>query len=165
MVRCDSGYRAFVTETPKERANRQLIELLNETRVALPGAQVLLAFLLTVPFATRFGRVSHSGRVALFVALMCTVGGTLLLMAPSVHHRVRWQQGAKGDIVKLANRLFLLGTALIAVGIVAAIYLVTSVLFDLALAIVVSCVIGAAVAVVWYVVPFRGRRDSAVHGE
>ena len=101
-----------MSETPKQRTDRQLIELLTELRVALPGAQVLLAFLLTVPFATRFGRVSGSERVALFVALIATVTGTLLLMAPSVYHRLRWRRGGKADVIIVAGRLFLIGTRL-----------------------------------------------------
>ena len=76
-------------ETAKERTDRQLIELLTELRVALPGAQLLLAFLLTVPFATRFGRMTEGQRDALFACLLLTALGTVLLMAPSVYHRLR----------------------------------------------------------------------------
>jgi uncharacterized membrane protein YidH (DUF202 family) len=148
-----------VPETPKERRDRQLLELLNETRVALPGAQVLLAFLLTVPFATRFGRVTHAEKVALFVALMCTVTGTLLLMAPSVHHRLRWQHGEKEKVVRTASVLFLIGTALIAVGIVAAVFLVTSFLFETTLAVVVTCLFAVVVAAIWYAMPFLHTRE------
>jgi hypothetical protein len=148
-----------VTETPKERSDRQLLELLNEARVVLPGAQVLLAFLLTVPFATRFGRVTQGEKVALFVALLCTVAGTLLLMAPSVHHRLRWQHGQKEQVVRRASVLFLIGTALIAVGVVAAVFLVTSFLFETALAVAVTCLFAAVVAATWYAMPFTHRRD------
>ena len=65
-----------MAETPKERTNRQLIELSTELRVVLPGAQVLLGFMLTVPFATRFGRVSAGARVTLFACLLFTCAGT-----------------------------------------------------------------------------------------
>src|SRR5690242_8988625 len=106
-------------ESDKERTDRQLTELLNELRVALPGAQVLLGFLLTVPFATRFGRVDHAGRIALFACLLSTVAGTLLLMAPAVYHRLRWNLGGKADVVRNAHRLFLAGTALLGIGITA----------------------------------------------
>ena len=74
-----------MSETEKEKTDRQLIELLNELRVALPGAQVLLAFLLTAPFV----RTTHFERVVLFAGVMFTSTGVLLLMAPSVYHRVR----------------------------------------------------------------------------
>ncbi len=122
-------------ETEKERTDRQLIELLTELRVALPGAQVLLGFLLTVPFATRFGRVDHAERIALLVCLLSTVGGTILLMAPSVYHRLRWNQGGKSDVILVAHRLFLVGTGLLGVGVGAGVFLVSSVVFGSATAI------------------------------
>ena len=46
-------------ETHEERVNRELIELLNELRVALPGVQVLFAFLLAVPFSQRFAETTE----------------------------------------------------------------------------------------------------------
>ena len=70
-------------ESQKEQTDRQLIELLTELRVVLPGAQVLLAFLLTVPFAARFGGISRPRRVGFFTSLLFTAIGTVLLMAPS----------------------------------------------------------------------------------
>lgn len=154
-----------MSETPKQRTDRQLIELLNELRVALPGAQVLLAFLLTVPFATRFGRVSGSERVALFVALITTVMGTLLLMAPSVYHRLRWGRGGKADVIAVAGRLFLIGTGLLAVGIVAVVFLVTGVLFGTSVAIGTTCSIAAAVIMIWYVLPLRRAARADIRTE
>ena len=86
------------------------MELLNELRVALPGAQVLLGFLLTVPFATRFGKVDRGDRLALFICFLFTVNGTDMLTAPSVYHRLRWEKGGKTDVVRVAHRLFLVET-------------------------------------------------------
>lgn len=150
----------------KERSDRQLTELLNELRVALPGAQVLLAFLLAVPFATRFGQVGAAGKVALFVALVSTVGGTLLLMAPSVYHRLRWNRGGKTDVVAVANVFFLAGTALLGVGVAAAVYLVSSVLYGTTAAIATTSVTGIALLAFWYVLPLaRGRRSEVRNRE
>jgi hypothetical protein len=139
----------------KERSDRQLTELLNELRVALPGAQVLLAFLLAVPFATRFGRVDEAEKVALFIALIGTVAGTVLLMAPPVYHRLRWGWGGKTDVVEVASRLFLAGTGLLGLGMVAAVYLVSAVLYGSAVAIVATCLIGVVLVLVWYLLPLR----------
>jgi hypothetical protein len=148
-------------ETPKQRTDRQLVELLNELRVALPGAQVLLAFLLAVPFATRFGRVDAKEKVALFIALISTVGGTLMLLAPSVYHRLRWHRGGKADVVAVGNVFFLVGTALLAVGIVAVVFLVTSVLYGTAAAVATTCVVAVLVIFLWYLLPLtRGSRPD-----
>ena len=165
----ESEKRAGLRETAeseKERTDRQLNELLTELRVALPGAQVLLGFLLTVPFATRFGRVDHPGRIALFACLLSTVGGTLLLMAPAVYHRLRWNLGGKADVVRTAHRLFLAGTALLGIGITASVYLVGDVLFGAVAAIVATTGVALTVLLVWYVFPLRrGHRDEIRHQE
>lgn len=46
----------------ESRLDRELIELLNELRVALPGVQVLFAFLLAVPFSGGLERVTELQR-------------------------------------------------------------------------------------------------------
>jgi hypothetical protein len=149
------------SETEKERTDRQLLELLNELRVALPGAQVLLGFLLTVPFATRFGQVGESGRIALFACLLSTTAGIVLLMAPAVYHRLRWKRGGKRDVVRIAHRLFLVGTGLLAVGLVASVFLVGDVLFDTATAGMATAAIALSVLATWYLLPLeRGLQEE-----
>ena len=154
------------TETEKQKTDRQLIELLNELRVALPGAQVLLGFMLTVPFATRFGRVGHGGRIVLFACLFFTAAGTILLMAPSVYHRLRWDEGGKEEVIRAGHWMFLAGTTSLALGILAAVLLVTDVLFGAVAAVVAALVLGTGIAVVWYVIPLtRGRSARVQAGE
>src|SRR3954470_23935070 len=91
-------------ETEKERLDRNLIELLNELRVALPGVQVLFAFLLAVPFNQRFAEVTDFQRDVYFATLMCTAVATALLLAPSTLHRIQFRQDDKKFIVSSANR-------------------------------------------------------------
>jgi hypothetical protein len=85
-------------EDEKERRDRQLIELLNKLRVALPGVQVLFAFLLIVPFSQRFSAVTPLQRYAYFATLLCTAVSAVLLIAPSSHHRLLWRQHANEDM-------------------------------------------------------------------
>jgi hypothetical protein len=152
-------------ETEKGKTDRQLIELLNELRVAMPGAQVLLGFLLTVPFATRFGRVSHHDRVALFFSLFFTAAGTILLMGPSVYHRLRWEVGGKTEVISAGHWMFLAGTASLAIGILGAVLLVTDVLFGAVLAAVVVLLLAALIAVTWYVLPLTHGRSRSTRSE
>jgi hypothetical protein len=142
-----------VSETLKEQSDRQLIELLTELRVALPGAQVLLGFLLTVPFATRFGRISELDRAVLFVCTLVTAAGVLLLMAPSVYHRVRWTSGGKVDVVRVGHRLFLAGTACLAVGLLCAVFVTGDVLYGPIAATTAVVLGGGLVAWIWYLLP------------
>jgi hypothetical protein len=95
----------MAAEDKKERVNRELIELLNELRVALPGVQVLFAFLLTVPFAQRFGAVSDLQRAVYFVALISTAVASVLFITPTAYHRLRWREPDKEGMLFTANRL------------------------------------------------------------
>jgi MFS family permease len=151
-----------VTETRKERTDRQLIELLNELRVALPGAQVLLGFLLTAPLASRFGRTSQLDRAVLYACTLVTAVGVLLLLAPSVYHRVRWNEGGKEDVIRVGHRLFLVGTSCLAVGLLLAVFLIGDVLFGLGAAVVAVVLPLAVVVVTWYALPLRRGADPRI---
>jgi high-affinity Fe2+/Pb2+ permease len=144
-----------VPESAKEQTDRQLIELLNELRVALPGAQVLLGFLLTAPLATRFGKLDSLDRAVLYACTLVTAAGVLFLMAPSVVHRMRWNTGGKGDVVRIGHRLFLAGTACLAAGLLCAVFLIGDLIYGLAGAIVGTAISAVIIASMWYAVPLR----------
>jgi membrane-anchored protein YejM (alkaline phosphatase superfamily) len=116
-------------ETKDEQLDRELIELLNELRVALPGVQVLFAFLLVVPFQQGFARLSELDRDVYFVAVMAAMVATALLIAPSVFHRVRFRDTDKEWLIQISNRLALAGTFFIAVAMVCTVFLITDLLF------------------------------------
>jgi Family of unknown function (DUF6328) len=116
-------------ETKDERLDRELIELLNELRVALPGVQVLFAFLLVLPFQQRFEQVSERNRDVYFIAFMAALVATALLIAPSVYHRIRFRDSDKEWLLQMSNRLALAGTFFIAVAMLCTVFLITDVLF------------------------------------
>ena len=150
-------------ETDAERHDRQLGELLQEVRVAVPGVQVLFAFLLVVPFSARWGDVTDLQRDVYFVTLLLTAIATALLMAPGSIHRVLFQQHDKRFIVHMANWLLLAGLGTLAIAIGLAVFLVADVLFDITVAaIAAGCIFGFTVGL-WYVVPLARRlgRDAA----
>ena len=144
-------------ESPKQRHDRELIELLNELRVALPGVQVLFAFLLAVPFAQGWKRVTPFQKDVFFVAFVATALSSILLIAPSAFHRIGWRVEDKGRIVAAGNRLALAGLAALAVSIEAVVLLVADYIFELATAVVTAGLLGVVVAVFWMLLPLRGR--------
>ena len=156
------GTRRRVTETEKEKTDRQLIELMNELRVALPGAQVLLAFLLTAPFQTRFGRTTGLERAMLFAGILVTAAGVVFLMAPSVYHRVRWNEGGKRDVVHVGHDLFLVGTGALGLGMVCTIFVAADFLFGPGAAIVSVAMLLLCVTIAWYVLPLTRGRDPRI---
>ena len=103
-----------MAESEKERLDRELIELLNELRVALPGVQVLFAFLLIVPFSQRFPQMTNIQRDVYFAAVLCTTMSAILLIAPTSMHRIQWRQREKDQLLETSNKLAILGTAFLA---------------------------------------------------
>jgi len=144
-------------ETNKERLNRELMELLQELRVVIPGVQVLLAFLLTAPFQQRFAQLPGSMRNAFFGSIACATLATAFLIAPSAHHRLRWRAGEKERLVRLGNQMAIVGTVFLAAAIVLALYVITDVLFTTNLAVLTAVASLAVFAGLWYVVPMLGR--------
>src|SRR3954465_13682049 len=114
----------------EEKQDRQMVELLNELRVALPGVQFLLAFLLTVPFAQGFQRVTGTQKTLFYAALLATATSTIFLIAPSATHRLRFHQRDRTFIVESANQYLIAGLACLAVAMVLSIVVVTDFLFD-----------------------------------
>ena len=96
-------------EDRQERTARELIELLNELRVILPGVQVLFAFLLMVPFTQRFPDLDDLETGIFFVTLLCTAVATALLIAPSAHHRILWRGGVREQRLVVGNVLAIAG--------------------------------------------------------
>jgi hypothetical protein len=94
-------------------AERRLIELLNGLRVILPGVQVLLAFLLTVPFSEGFVRSTSTDRIVYFATVLLTVAATGALTMPAAYHRIRFRQGDKEQMLRISNVFAIAGLVLL----------------------------------------------------
>ena len=147
-------------ESRKERIDRELMELLNELRVALPGVQFLFAFLLVVPFQQRGAELTDFQRDVYFVTLLAAAVATGLLIAPAAQHRVLFRQHDKEALLRRSNRSASVGLAVLAVAIVGAVLLVTDVVFDLTLAWITAAVVGALLAWWWMAVPLWKRAHN-----
>jgi hypothetical protein len=144
-------------ETEHERVDRNLTDLLGELRVALPGVQVLFAFLLTVPFQQRFQTASSFDKNVYFVTLCTTALASILLIAPSAYHRVEFRLQDKDHIVGVANRFAIAGFFFLGVGMTGAILLVTNFLFGTTRAVISTVAAAAVFVTVWYLLPIRRR--------
>jgi Kef-type K+ transport system membrane component KefB len=142
-----------VPESEEDRHNRELIELLNELRVALPGVQVLFAFLLAVPFANGFPKLSPLDRDVFFVAFIATALSTVCLIAPSSYHRLRWRQRDKERLLHISNVLTIIGLFLLAIAITATVFVITDFLFHHSWAAAFTAFVGATFLVLWYGLP------------
>ncbi len=154
-----SGYVARVPdeETKSAKLDRELIELLNELRVALPGVQVLFAFLLTVPFQQRFQRVTEFQETVYFVTLIAAATATAFLIAPSAYHRVMLEQHDKPNIIHIGTGQMLVGLGALAIAMNGAVLLVTDVLFEASTVTVTLAVLASLYLTLWFGFPL-GRR-------
>src|SRR4051812_44197146 len=148
-------------ETETERLDRNLIELLQEVRVVQTGVQVLFAFLLTVPFSSRFDEITNFQKGAYFAALVGTAAASVLLIAPTSVHRLLFRRGQKEYMVDLSNRLAIGGLLSLAIAMIAAMLLVSDVMFGMAVAIVIGVATALAFGIVWAGLPLRRRRAIA----
>jgi hypothetical protein len=146
------------TETELERYDRNLTELMGELRVALPGVQVLFAFLLVAPFNARFGHTTPFERRLYFATLLLTLLASILLIAPTMIHRLQFRQGRKYSIVKIGNRLTIAGLTVLAFAMTSAIALITHYLFGQTTAIITAAAAAAAFVLVWFALPLGQRR-------
>ena len=147
-------------ESKEERLDRELIELLNELRVALPGVQVLFAFLLGVPFTQRFAQVTDLQKDVYFVTFLCAAVATALLIAPSAYHRLEWRRGDKEHLLVVSNRLAIAGTAFLALSISGTVFVVTDLLFNKTSAAVMAGLTAAFFGWFWYAMPLLRRLTS-----
>jgi amino acid transporter len=149
-----------VAETEQQRRNRELIELLNELRVALPGVQVLFAFLLAVPFANGFPKLGTLDRKVFFAAFITTALSTAFLIAPSAYHRLRWRDHDKERMLRASNVLTIVGLTLLAISIVCVVFVITDFLFHRAWAAGFTALIAVTFFALWFGLPLRAAYDD-----
>lgn len=137
-------------ETPHERLNRNLIEMLQELRVAMPGVQVLFGFLLAVPFQQRFQEANSFQRTVYFITLLFAAAATACFVAPTAYHRLMFRLRDKPALVKFGNRMVLAGLVCLAVAMNGAVLLVTDFLFKAPTQVVAVLLLGAVYVWLWF---------------
>jgi hypothetical protein len=151
-------------ETEQERVNRQLDQLLQELRVAMPGVQVLFAFLLALPFQQRFTAATEFQKDVYFGTLLAAAAASALFIAPTALHRLRFEDGDKRFLVRVSSRMALAGLGFLAIAMNGAVLLVTDVLFDGA-AVTITVALSVTVFTgLWFVLglvrDLQGRRSG-----
>jgi hypothetical protein len=149
-------------ESANQRLNRNLDQLMQELRVALPGVQVLFAFLLVVPFNTRFDKLTGAQRDIYLVALMFAAAASAFLIAPSVHHRVLFHHKRKPEFVHLANRLAVAGMVMLVGAFTFAVALIASFIFTTGVALLLTIATALVFGVTWFGVPLWLRERPGI---
>jgi hypothetical protein len=145
-------------ETPLQRCDRNLVELLQEVRVVQTGVQVLFAFLLIAPLSAGFDDVTERERLEYFVSLVAAGAAAVLLMAPTAYHRILFRLGDKEHLLAVSNRCTLAGLAFVGIAMLGSLLFVSDLLFGDAVAIATVVVAGLVMTISWCVAPLLRRR-------
>lgn len=158
MKKHDQSSAKATNETDKARYDRELIELLNELKVALPGVQVLFAFLLAVPLSSRFNEVNGFEKAIFFATLSSTAIAAALLIAPSAIHRIDFRNRDKESMVLLFNTISIWGLAFTAFAMIGALTFIADLLYGTPATIFTATISSLTFGLLWFVVPVRRRR-------
>jgi uncharacterized protein DUF6328 len=149
----------FPGETPKQRINRELIELLNEIRIALPGVQVMFAFLLIVPFGPGWRHTTSLQRHAYVFSIATAALATVIMIAPSSYHRLLWRQPHKEHMLTTSNGLLIAGMMFLAMAISGSLFFVVSFALGTWQAAMAAAGILVVILLLWYVMPLARRNE------
>jgi tellurite resistance protein TehA-like permease len=141
----------------RERLNRNFNELLQELRVAQTGVQILFAFLLTLPFTSRFGEISGFERAVYLVTLVLAAFATIFMIGPVAQHRLNFRRDLKRHIVWDAHHMAILGLTCLAGAMVSAVLLVTHFLFGITTVVIVLALVIGLFLIVWLGIPLARR--------
>jgi Family of unknown function (DUF6328) len=141
----------------KSELDQEWGELVEEHRLAMPGVQVLFAFLLILPFQNRFDRLTTNQEYVYYSALLCATMAIVLLITPTAAHRIRWRQSDKEALLRLATKTAIAATVFMAAAMTASVYLITDFLFGEPATAIVTSVVAAAFILFWYAFPLWRR--------
>jgi hypothetical protein len=146
-------------ETPEQRDDRNLTDLLQELRVGTLGVQVLFGFLLGLPFTLRFSRLEAWQRWLYLTVVMMSSISIVLLVAPVAYHRLLFRRHQLGSLLRAANIMAIAGMATVALAVTGTVLLVTSYVEPGVPTPVLTIIIGGLFASLWFVLPLTRRRE------
>jgi hypothetical protein len=138
--------------------------LLNELRVSLPGVQILLAFLLTVPFSQRFSQLDEWGRRAFGAALLSSMLSVICLLTPALLHRLG-ERTARRARLRWSIRLQVVGMGFLAIALITSLWGVARFVFGDGVAVWLTLPPLMLVIFCWICLPLSLRRRAPLpHG-
>jgi membrane protein YdbS with pleckstrin-like domain len=143
----------------RRKHDRELIEILNEVRVALAGASVIFGFLLIVPFSAGWDNTTSGQDISYVLCFVATVFSVIGLMTPTAYHSARWRERNKERMLRVSHAGAVSGIAFLAVAMTAATYFVMDEIASTASALILTTLVGGAFVVIWMVVPLSAPYD------
>jgi uncharacterized protein DUF6328 len=151
-------------ETTQQRDDRNLAELLQELRVAGIGIQILFAFLLALPFSSRFVAL-HPWQRGLYTGiLVVSAAATALLLGPVAYHRLVFRRRQKEHLISAANPMAIGGLIAVATAVSGTVLLVVSYVYSGPAGLVLGGCAAGVFGGLWFAFPLI-RRERAERGQ
>jgi hypothetical protein len=138
---------------PPSELDLEWTELVEELRLIIPGVEVLFGFLLILPFHSEFSKLGGFQRSVYLGALMSSATAVLLLISPSVNHRLRWRQGDKNALLTYATWMSIAATLLTALAMSMSVLLVSEIAMGRRASSVLAALLAGLFALFWYGLP------------
>lgn len=147
-------------ENDRRAADGNLGDMLNELRILLPGAQLLTAFLIALPFNSGFAKVLQSEKWVFIATFLCAMISLVMFSAPAVQHRVLRPLLDRAKFKQFASREMLIGSIALALALILATELVLAEVFGHPLGVVFASAVAVLIGSLWWALPraLRGRR-------
>lgn len=147
-------------EAKLDENDGNLTDLLSELRVLLPTAQLLSAFLITVPFNSGFSVIIQSEKKVFLATFILAIVSLVLLSAPAVQHRMVRPLMNREHFKRLATKQVLLGSVTLSLALVLGAELVLSEVFGHVVGLVAAAFIGTTILLLWWVLPKLWKMDG-----
>ena len=145
----------------EQTVNRNWTELVQELRATQIGVQVLIGFLLALPYTTKFDTLGHVEKAAYLVVLSLAVAATAAVLAPVAYHRILFRRGLRPWLVETANRIARAGLVLTALSMCGVVFLAFDIAAGTGAGLAASLVAGVGYVVLWLVVPLRAHPPAS----
>ena len=124
------------------------------------------AFLLTLPFSSGFSKITDLQRDVYVVALVSATVSSMLLIAPSAYHRLRFRRvdnettAGRHEMLLAQDRLAIAGMGFLVAAMTLAIFVAIDVLLGSLAALGISIGVAIGLAWLWFALPLARRRKD-----
>ena len=152
----------FDHDSDEDSGEGDLSDLLSELRILLPGAQMLTAFLIILPFNGGFAKIVQAEKVVFLATFFLSMTSLVLLSAPAIQHRIMRPLNDRERFKRVADRIMMAGALTLALAFVLGTNLVISEVFGHIAGIVACTIMAVLIIVMWWVMPRYLKRSTGI---
>ncbi|HKQ26326.1 MAG TPA: DUF6328 family protein [Burkholderiales bacterium] len=130
-----------------------LSDMLGELRVLLLSAQLLSAFLITVPFNTGFANIVTPEKQLFLATFILSISSLVLLSSPAVQHRLIRPLRDRARFKTLATRQIVAGCVALSLALTLATQLVLSEVFGHVVGMLAAGFVATLIFLLWWLMP------------